>query len=299
MIQTLSRDFISQNSKLNNYMVSSITDRKKFISSPLENMHKIEVMLFKIFEEEMRSENPVLISYSQSAIHKAAKFIIGLIDRSASIGIAGETASGKSTVTVDVIDTITSFADKYNLRNIVTRVNTDDYYYDRSEEVQKAGGMAEFAKHYDFDVPEALELDLMYKHITELLSGKPVMLPKYDMSGTTIRIDEAVLALPSKVVISEGLFTLTDKIRDAFDFKIYVDIDKDIQKERFFIRAHERGLGSAAHIMYENAANKAEIYIRGCKYSADIVLSGSAERKNYKVFMNKILSLVEELHFAK
>ncbi len=299
MIQTLSRDLISQKKLLNSIFTNTQNNKNKYTSSPVEKLHSAEIALFKIFEEEINAENPVLLGYSQSAIHKAAKFITGITERSASIGIAGETASGKSTVTMDVIDTILSFQNKHKLKSLVTRVNTDDYYYDRSQEVKKAGGMAEFAKNYDFDVPEALELDLMYRHIKQLLGGNPVMLPKYDMSGTTIRINDATPAFPSKVVISEGLFTLTDKIRDAFDFKIYVDIDRNIQKERFFIRAKERGLGDAAHIMYENASNKAEIYIRGCKNGADIVLSGAAERKNYKIFMNKILSIVENIHFMK
>lgn len=159
--------------------------------------------------------------------------------------------------------------------------------------------MAEFAKNYDFDVPEALELDLMCKHIQELLSGKSVMLPKYDMSGTTIRWDNHTLAKPSKIIISEGLFTLTEKIKSAFDFKVYVDIDNEIQKERFFVRANERGLGESAQKIYDNASSKAEIYIRPCREEADIVLSGESQRAGYKIFLNKILSVVEQLHFSK
>lgn len=291
MVETITKNYFVQN--------NISIDKFKFISSPIDKLHNVEVMLFKIFEEDISSKNPVILSYSSSVIHKIAKFLTGTINRSLAIGIAGETASGKSTVTLDVIDTINNFSDKYNLGDVVTRVNTDDYYYDHSEDVRKSGGMAEFAKHYDFDVPEALELDLMHKHIKELLSGKSVMLPKYDMSGTTIRIDNAVLAHPSKVIISEGLFTLTDKIKHAFDFKIYVDIDRNIQKERFFNRAKERGLGNSAHLMYKNASDKAEIYIRNCKHSADIVLSGQAPRNDYKLFIDKILSVVENIYFKK
>jgi uridine kinase len=55
--------------------------------------------------------------------------------------------------------------------------------------VKKAGSFAEFAKNYDLDVPEALELELMKKHIRQLLFGDTVYLPKYDMSGTAIRKD--------------------------------------------------------------------------------------------------------------
>lgn len=272
----------------------------KYISSPfVENLNNIEVQLFRIFEEELNSKNSVLLNYNHHSIHKLAKFLNGDIQRSASVGIAGETASGKSTITLDIINTIETFANVFNLGNVITRVNTDDYYFDRSEEVKKAGGMAEFAKNYDFDVPEALELDLMYKHIQELLNGNSVMLPKYDMSGTTIRWDNYTLANPSKIIISEGLFTLTEKIKNAFDFKIYVDIDSNVQKERFFIRANERGLGKSADKIYENALDKAKIYIRPCIETADIVLTGEADRSKYKIFLNKILSVVEQLHFSK
>ncbi len=56
----------------------------------------------------------------------------------ASIGIAGETASGKSTITKDLIETIESFATEFSINDVITRVNTDDYYYDRSEMVKAA-----------------------------------------------------------------------------------------------------------------------------------------------------------------
>ena len=271
----------------------------KYVSSPINNLNIIELQLLKIFEDELNSENSVLLDYKPSAVRKIARFLTGEISRSASVGVAGETASGKSTITLDIIETIELFANVFGLGRVITRVNTDDYYYDRSEEVKKAGGMAEFAKNYDFDVPEALELDLMCKHIQELLSGNSVMLPKYDMSGTTIRYDNHTLARPSKIIISEGLFTLTEKIKGAFDFKVYVDIDNEIQKERFFVRANERGLGSSAQSIYDNASNKAQIYIRPCRQDADIVLSGEAQRAGYKIFLNKILSVVEQLHFSK
>ena len=271
----------------------------KYVSSPISNLNIIELQLLKIFEDELNSENSVLLDYKPSAVRKIARFLTGEISRSASVGVAGETASGKSTITLDIIETIELFATVFGLGRVITRVNTDDYYYDRSEEVKKAGGMAEFAKNYDFDVPEALELDLMCKHIQELLSGNSVMLPKYDMSGTTIRYDNHTLARPSKIIISEGLFTLTEKIKGAFDFKVYVDIDNEIQKERFFVRANERGLGSSAQSIYDNASNKAQIYIRPCRQDADIVLSGEAQRAGYKIFLNKILSVVEQLHFSK
>lgn len=270
-----------------------------YVSEPNQKLSQIEIRLKNIFDNELKSHDSVLVSYKPEVIKRLANYISGKITRPASIGIAGETASGKSTITLDIIDTINAFADKEKLENVITRVNTDDYYYDRSDMVKKAGSFAQFAKHYDLDIPDALELELMHAHIKELLSGKEVYLPKYDMSGTAIRYDNYTLAKPSKVIISEGLFTLTEKIKDAFDFKIYVDVREHIQKERFYIRAEERHLGDSAHSIYKNASEKAEIYIRPCKEHADIILSGEAVRTRYKIFLNKIIAIVEEEHFAK
>lgn len=271
----------------------------KITTKPTSLNEKIEQYLHEIFEKELNAKGSILVSYTPFVIKKIAAYLSGRIKMPASIGIAGETASGKSTITMDLIDTIESFATEFNIDNAITRVNTDDYYYDRSEMVKAAGSFSEFAKNYDLDVPQALELELMHKHIKELLSGKETYLPKYDMSGTAIRHDNYILAKPSKIIISEGLFTLTEKVKDAFDFKIYVEIDEDIKKERFYIRAKERDLGDSADIIYKNANEKADVYIKPCKKQADIVLSGAADRIKYKNFLNKIISVIQELYYQE
>ncbi len=257
----------------------------------------IEKRLNQIFFNEMNSNNSIFRKVKSSAIQKMALFLSNNITRSCSVGIAGETASGKSTIALDIINTIQGFAEEYCIKNAITRINTDDYYYDRSDMVKKAGSFAEFAKHYDLDIPEALELELMKKHIKSLLFGNTVLLPEYDMSGTAIRRDNVKPAYPSKIIISEGLFTLTDKVVDAFDFKIYVDVSHDIQKERFYKRAAERDLGDSADEVYENASNKAKTHIHPTAAKADIILSGEADRAAYRKFINQILELVKEIYF--
>ena len=286
-------DYILQKTKEE----TALRTKTMYVSMPFNRVEAVEESLKKIFEDELHSKGSVLISYKPSILSKLAKYLSGHIDKPASIGIAGETASGKSTITLDIIDTIKSFATEFDLENIITRVNTDDYYYDRSDMVKEAGSFAEFAKHYDLDVPQALELELMSVHIKELLNGKCVYLPKYDMSGTAKRYDNHTLAKPSKIIISEGLFTLTEKVKDAFDFKIYVDVAHNVQKDRFFVRAAERGLGESAKGIYKNASQKAEIYIKPCKKEADIVLSGEAVRARYKVFLNRLISIVQQENF--
>ena len=274
-----------------------VRPKKMYVSTPYNRVDEVEKKLKIIFEEELNSPGSILVSYKKGIISKLAKYLSGNITRPASIGIAGETASGKSTITLDIIDTIKSFATEFEIENAITRVNTDDYYYDRSEMVKAAGSFSEFAKNYDLDIPQALELELMSFHIKELLSGKSVYLPKYDMSGTAKRYDNHTLAHSSRIIISEGLFTLTEKIKDAFDFRIYVDVRSEVQKERFFVRAAERDLGESAKGIYENASKKAEIYVRPCKNQADIVLSGEAVRARYKAFLNKLIGIVQQENF--
>lgn len=261
-----------------------------------QNLIYIKDRLFKLFSEEINSPDSIFIKVNDNVINKIASFIAGDIKRACSVGIAGETASGKSTVTYDVIDKINEFSESKNLDNIITRINIDDYYYDRSDMVQAAGSFAEFAKHYDLDIPEALELELMKEHMARLMEGEDVYLPKYDMSGTAKRYDNYTLVKPSKIIISEGLFALTDKIADAFDFKIYVDVSAHVQKERFYIRAAERGLGDSTEEVYMNASRKAQIYVHPTMKKADIILSGEACRENYKNFINKLINLICEFH---
>lgn len=276
---------------------NEIQNTKSFLQSETDLCLFIEKRLKQIFADELNFYNSIFRKVKPSAIHKMALFLSGAITRACSVGIAGETASGKSTIAYDIIDTVQKFANEYNIKNVITRINTDDYYYDRSEMVKQAGSFAEFAKHYDLDVPEALELELMKEHIKTLVYGEAVYLPEYDMSGTAKRTDNVKLAKPSKIIISEGLFTLTEKVVDAFDFKIYVDVSTHIQKERFYKRAEERGLGDSADEVYKNASNKAITYIHPTAMKADIILSGEADRSAYRRFINRILALVEEIHY--
>ncbi len=276
---------------------NEINNSKSFLQSETNLCFYFEKRLKQLFSDELNSAYPIFRKVKPTAIHKMALFLSGTITRACSIGIAGETASGKSTIAFDIIDTIQKFANEYSIKDAITRINSDDYYYDRSEMVKKAGSFAEFAKHYDLDVPEALELELMKKHIKTLIYGEAVYLPEYDMSGTAIRKDNVKLAKPSKIIISEGLFTLNEKVFDAFDFKVYVDVSSHIQKERFYKRAEERGLGSSADEVYRNASDKAITHIHPTAIRADIILSGEADRAAYRRFINRILALIEEVYY--
>ena len=268
---------------------------KNCVTNPIfhSRFQVLEKSLNDLFIKELNSIDSIFVKIAPNTIKKIAMFMSGMTLRPAAIGVCGETASGKSTIVLDSLDVLDSFSKEFMLENLVTRINTDDYYYDRSKEVIQAGSFAEFVKNYDLDVPDAIELSLMKKHIQTLLNREEVFLPKYDMSGTAKRYDNCTLAKPSSIIISEGLYTLVDGISDVFDFKIFVDIDKSVQKRRFFERAQQRGLGASAERIFENASSKAKIFIHPCAQNADIIFNGETSREKYKNFIQSMLEIVE------
>lgn len=249
--------------------------------------------LYEVFKNYENQDMPVFLHIKEGFIEKIAYFVAGLDSRPVSIGVAGESASGKSTIACDMIESIENFQLKYDFERIITRINTDDYYYDRSEEVKKAGGFDNFVKNYDLDSPSALELSLMCEHIQKLKKGQPVWLPKYDMSGTAKRYDNHSVAHPGRVIVSEGLFTLTEDIKCAFDFKIFVHVDEDVQRQRWFARAKERGIGDSAEEMYNSIIEKSKKNVRPTKHHADLIINGDVSRNLYKMFIADILDIVE------
>ena len=88
-----------------------------YTSIPSTQCERIEHNLCYIFETEMKSSDSIIISYKPEVIKRIASFLSQNTKRSASIGIAGETASGKSTITLDIIETSNAFATEYESEN--------------------------------------------------------------------------------------------------------------------------------------------------------------------------------------
>ena len=271
----------------------------KYVSSPFmqkENNKflKIENMLLEVLKWNNSLDIPIIISLKNNALKKIIRCFFCSFNKPVAIGFAGESASGKTTIANEIIRELENFASEKNLENFITKINLDNYYYDRSKEVIAAGSFDNFVKNYDLDSPNALELDLFAKHLALLKEGKEVFLPMYDMSGTAKRWDNKIQALPSRIIITEGLYPFIDVARESFDIKFYVDIDENVQKNRWYRRAKERDLGESADRVYNNALSKAKIYIRPTKETSDVILNGEASIESYKTFIEKIMNVVRE-----
>ena len=131
------------------------------------------------------------------------------------IGVAGGTASGKTSVSRTLYDT---FSDR-----TITLLRQDDYYNDQSHMT------IEERIKTNYDHPLSIDSDLLVKHLKQLMNGESVEKPMYDYANHT-RSDITETIAPTKIIIVEGLFVLEEvQIRELLDIKVFVESDDDIR----------------------------------------------------------------------
>lgn len=141
------------------------------------------------------------------------------------IGIAGGTASGKSTIANAIVQNV-------GVENI-THLLHDSYYKDTEPlpRVEETGAI-------NFDHPDALDTALMVEHVRQLQQGNPIHVPVYDFV-TDKRSTETRYTESRPVIIVEGILVLQDPVlRSLFDIKIFVDTPADVR----FIRRLKRDI---------------------------------------------------------
>lgn len=128
------------------------------------------------------------------------------------VGVAGDSGSGKTTFTQGVRDIFGS--------DLVSTITLDDYHrLDR--EGRKREGLTALN-------PQANRIDLLEQHLVLLRRGVPVEKPVYN--HTTGTFDPSVIFWPKKILILEGLHTLlTPTLLKYLDFTLFVDPDREVK----------------------------------------------------------------------
>ncbi len=138
------------------------------------------------------------------------------------IGIAGGSGSGKTTVVKEII--------KRMPKESVAIISQDSYYFDNGHL------SSEEKKQINFDHPDSIEWSLLNHHIDQLKKGNSIEMPIYSYL-TCGRSKETITINPAKVVIVEGILILTNKeLRKRLDIKIFVDADHDDRLMRIIRR---------------------------------------------------------------
>lgn len=177
------------------------------------------------------------------------------------IGIAGGTASGKTTVVNKIINSLPA--------GEVAVLPQDSYYKDSSHVP------VEERSKINFDEPAAIEWSLLVEHIRQLKEGRDIEMPTYSYLTCT-RQEETVTVAPREVVIVEGILVLTDPVlREMMDVKVFVDADADERLIRVIARdCVERGRTPIMVLnRYQDVLKPMhEMYIEPSKRYADLIV---------------------------
>ena len=196
------------------------------------------------------------------------------------IGIAGGSGSGKSTFAARI---------KEAFPTQVSLVSCDNYYLPHDDLP------LEERAHLNYDAPEALEFDLMVKHLEQLKNGQAALCPVYDFTQHT-RSDKITEIKPRPIILIDGILIFHDEsLRNCMDLKIYVETDAD---ERILRRARrdmlERGrdLDSVIEQYLSTVKPMHNTYVKPTKVFADIILNGGKNEQAFALVKAQIEQLL-------
>ncbi len=176
--------------------------------------------VFRLNERIARGEFAEIVRESDEAYEKdvdqAARLIVQRRKDLRIVIIAGPSSSGKTTTTAKLAERLR----KEGLRLVA--LNVDHYFFDLEMHPRDEYG------DYDFETPQALDLELINQHLKRLIAGEEVHLPYYNFKtgrredrGETMRIG------PDDIILIDSLHGLygpmTEGIPDEQKFKLYIE----------------------------------------------------------------------------
>lgn len=207
------------------------------------------------------------------------------------IGIMGETASGKSTLSKIIKKVLIQ-----QLHLPITFLTTDNYYKDISK-IRNGKDFVELVLYdgYDSDSPNGIQMDVLTKDLQQLKNDIDIYSPTYALDNTGKSIPNSLFVKSNKLILIEGVACSYLNIPDFFDVKIYVDVDKKIRKDRFFKRASERLMfGENVDKYWKYTCLCGEKYVQPLKKCSDVVVSGEID---VKIIEDVVLNLCKYFVF--
>ena len=189
-----------------------------------------------------------------------------MLERQFWVGIGGPSCAGKSTLARRLLEQLPEGSARL--------LPLDAYYFDLSHvPFEERSGV-------NFDVPDALDWQLLKSHFDLLRQGEEVEIPVYDFAQH-VRKAETQRVCPCPVMILEGLHALHVPFPcDKLQLKVYVDAPDTVCFMRRCQRdIVERGRTKESVIrQYETTVRPAaEVYVRSAKQRADLIVDGTRD----------------------
>ena len=197
------------------------------------------------------------------------------------IGVYGGTGSGKTTIVAQIVSELPT--------SEIQVISQDSYYKDNSDISFEERCML------NFDHPDAIDFELLCKHIRALKNGETIAQPIYSFK-THNRTGETVSVSPKKILIVEGILILNyPKLRSMFDLKVYVDAESDMRMERRVSRdITERGRTPEEVLSRYIKTLKPmhQQFIKPMKVHADVVIEN---HQNNPLDLTKLIDKIKSL----
>ncbi|MBP5642945.1 MAG: uridine kinase [Bacteroidales bacterium] len=205
------------------------------------------------------------------------------------IGIAGGSGSGKTTVVKKLIEALPE--------DSISVVSQDAYYWDNGSLSPEA------KKEINFDHPDAIEWDLLVKHLDMLKRGETIPMPIYTYV-TCARSKEVIPVKPTEVVIVEGILIMTcPELVKRLDIKIFVDTDGDDRLMRIIKRDIEERGRTVSDVLrhYETFVKPMHNqFIEPTKRLADIIIpQGGSNQVAIDIMASRIRMQLQQMKEGK
>jgi uridine kinase len=167
-----------------------------------------------------RGEFPEIVRETDRAYNEdittASEIIKERRDNVKMVIIAGPSSSGKTTTTIKLSHLLT----KMGLSLVPLTV--DNYFFDLELHPKDEFG------DYDFETPQALDLELINEHLVRLVKGEEVLTSFYDFKTGKRYDDRTPMRVgPSDIILIDslhGLFAdMTRGVDDKLKFKLYIE----------------------------------------------------------------------------
>jgi phosphoribulokinase len=174
------------------------------------------------------------------------------------LGIVGDSASGKTTLTRGLVRILGE--------QQVTHISADHYHrYDRKQRAER--GLTPLH-------PDCNYLDILEQHLAHLRAGETIVKPVYRHQDGTFAAAEYVR--PAQFTIVEGLLGFhTCEMRDTYDVRVFLDPPEDLRRKWKVQRDCSRRGYTTDQVLEEIDRREAdaEAFIRPQRRHADIVIS--------------------------
>ena len=196
------------------------------------------------------------------------------------VGIAGGTASGKTTIVRRI---------KEKFGDDIVVINHDSYYKAHDDLSY------EDRTRLNYDHPSSFDTDLMIEDVKRLKNNIPIDMPVYDYTIHN-RSDATVHIVPKRVIIVEGILILESKaLRDLMDIKVFVDTDADERLMRRIRRdmiERARSIESILSQYTETVKPMHEQFVEPSKKYADIIIPRGGENTTGISILQEHLNLM-------